>query len=116
VEDFAIADDVPLCEDWEPTFRESGCLDVEFFGRLEIIGECSEELVRHKTTFVVGKAVFTGFVDLEGVLSPDDELSFFVHFPIQGPEAMCFAELADCLCIRYDRTGRCRGCLERCHC
>jgi len=55
--------------------------------------------VSDETTFVVWKSILTSFVDLEGVVAPDDELSFFVYFPIQGPEAMCFAELADCLCI-----------------
>nr|WP_200840320.1 hypothetical protein [Natrialba sp. INN-245] len=87
MKDFAVVKDVPLCEGGEPTFREPDCLDVEFFVRLEIANECSEELVCHKTTFVVRKAVFAGFVDLEGTVSPDDELSFFVHLPIQSPEA-----------------------------
>jgi len=48
--------------------------------------------VSDETTFVVWKSILTSFVDLEGVVAPDDELSFFVYFPIQGPEAMCFAE------------------------
>ncbi|ELY30793.1 hypothetical protein C498_10556 [Haloferax volcanii DS2] len=72
-------------------------MDVEFFTGFEVVGQLSEELVSGETTFVVRKPILTSLVDLEGVVAPDDELSFFVHLPIQGPEAMCFTELADCL-------------------
>jgi len=112
VEDLAVANHVSLRQNREPTLRVPRGLDVEFFTGFEIVGQLSEEFVSDETTFVVWKSILTSFVDLEGVVAPDDELSFFVYFPIQGPEAMCFAELADCLCIGYGRAGRRRRCLS----
>jgi len=99
VEDFAVANDVPLCEDRESTLRIPGRLDVELFVSFEVVGEFSQELVGHDTALVVREAVLPRLVHLEVIVPPDGELSLFGNLPIERPEAVALTELADCLRI-----------------
>jgi len=39
VEDFAVANDVPLGQDWEAALGEPCCLDIELFVSFEVVGE-----------------------------------------------------------------------------
>jgi hypothetical protein len=41
VEDFAIANDVPLGQDWEAALGEPRRLDIELFVGFEVVGEFS---------------------------------------------------------------------------
>jgi len=70
VEDFAVANDVPLCEDRESTLRIPGRLDVELFVSFEVVGEFSQELVGHDTALVVREAVLPRLVHLEVIVPP----------------------------------------------
>jgi len=41
VEDFVVANDVPLGQDWEAALGEPHCLDIEFFVGFEMVSEFS---------------------------------------------------------------------------
>jgi hypothetical protein len=45
VEDFAVANDVSLRQDWEAALGEPRRLDIELFVGFEVVGEFSQELV-----------------------------------------------------------------------
>jgi len=106
VEDFAVANDVPLGQDWEAALGEPRRLDIELLVSFEVVGEFSQEFVGHDAALVVRQAVLPRFVHLEVVVPPDGELSVFGDLPVKCPEAVALTELADCLWIRYDRAGR----------
>ena len=53
MEDLAIANDVPLRQDREATFREPRRLDVEFFVGFEMGGKFLQEFVGRDTAIVV---------------------------------------------------------------
>ncbi len=59
MEDFAVANDVPLRKHGEAAVREPRRLDVEFFTGFEMVGQLSEELVSDETSFVVRKSILT---------------------------------------------------------
>jgi len=67
VEDFAVANDVPLRQHRESAFRETGRLDIEFFVRFEMVSERPEELVSYDAALVVREAALPCLVYLEVV-------------------------------------------------
>jgi len=75
VEDFAVANDVPLGQDWEAALGEPRRLDIELFVGFEVVGEFPQELVGHDTALVVREAVLPRLVHLEVIVPPDSELS-----------------------------------------
>jgi len=75
VEDFAVANDVPLRQHRESAFRETGRLDIEFFVRFEMVSERPEELVSYDAALVVREAALPCLVYLEVVAPPDSESS-----------------------------------------
>jgi len=54
VEDFAVANDVPLRQHGEAAFGEPRCLDIEFLVSLEVVSKGSKEFVGHDAALVVG--------------------------------------------------------------
>jgi len=106
VEDFAVANDVPLRQHRESAFRETGRLDIEFFVRFEMVSERPEELVSYDAALVVREAALPCLVYLEVVAPPDSELALLRDLPVERPKAVVLTELADCLRILYDCAGR----------
>ena len=112
VQHLTVADDVPFRQHGKFALGKSGCLDVEFFVRFEILHERPEELVGDDATVVVRKPVLTSLVHVEAVVAPDAQFAVVVHLPVERPEAVSLTELADCLWIRYDRASRRRRSLQ----
>jgi hypothetical protein len=71
-----------------------------------MIGEFSQELVSPDAALVVREAIPSRLVHLEVVVIPHSEFALVRDLPIERPESVALTELADCLRIRYDHSGR----------